>query len=299
MSHNRNHQKYAVLTMDVEDWYHTEYLKREGRNDDYTMLDGVDRFAALLADEGVPASFFVLGELLKPLRNRLRELADAGHEIGSHGFGHRRPLTVEPGVFAAEVADCRKALEDHLGAGVRGFRAPCFSLDRERLSAVIDAGFEYDSSRVQFKDHPLYGTLDVSDFEPVSPGIFRKQDFLEFEVSTLPLAGKNVPVAGGGYLRMFPWMFMQTLIRRYLRRDDLYVMYIHPSEISAQANPPYPAGVGRLQKLRFETGRASVERKIRRLIALLRREGFTFTTFADLREEILTNEAAVKPAFAS
>ena len=238
------------------------------------------------------------GELVAGLKSELRELSAAGHEIGSHGQSHRRPLTVSPQEFGEEIRRCRLELEDTLGRQGFGFRAPCFSLDRERLQQVIDQGFAYDSSRIQFSDHPLYGTLNLDGFAPVSPWIHRLRgsDFFEFEMSTLAFGGKQLPVSGGGYLRIFPWLLMKRMIGRYLNGSEFYILYIHTSELSEQNNPPYPEDVRFLQKRRFETGRGTVARKIRRLIELLKHEQFEFNSFENLRARLLTGDVSVSPA---
>lgn len=282
--------KIAVLSMDIEDWYHTEYLKGSDCDRSYTMLDGVNNFAEICGNERVAASFFVLGELVRPLGSQLRMLAGLGHDIASHGWCHQRPLTMLPTSFGEELRRCRDEMRDVLGKHIAGFRASCFSLDSERLDIVKEAGFLYDSSRVQVRHHPLYGTLDMDGFESLSPHVFRKGDFFEFEISTLPLGRRNFPVAGGAYLRVFPWPMMKRLIRRYLQRNELYVLYIHPFEVSRRSNPVYPEGTRILQKARFEIGRASVEDKLRRLIFLLKQQGFEFATFANLRERLLIGD---------
>ena len=277
----------AVLSIDVEDWYHTEYLKGESCDRSYTMLDGVDVFTEILDEEQIRGTYFVLGEIASGLKARLRDLAAAGHEIGSHGWKHDRPVTLEQQAFSEELQKCRRGLEDVLGSPVGGFRAACFSLDRERLQAVMDAGFSYDSSRVRFAEHPLYGALKLDDFAEVSRNISRKGDFFEFEISTRRILGRNIPVSGGGYLRMLPWMLNRGLVDSYAKHNELYVLYIHPAELSRRARPPFPQGTSRARRLRFETGRTSTANKIRRLIGVLRARGFEFCTFRQLRERLL------------
>jgi polysaccharide deacetylase family protein (PEP-CTERM system associated) len=279
--------KVAVLSMDVEDWYHLEYLRKFPCNREKSLLDGVDIYRELLAEEGIRSTFFVLGELIAQNARLLRRLAEEGHDLGLHGWEHTRPLTMTPAEFAADLTRSKSEMENTLGQTVAGYRAPCFSLDRPRLEQVRQAGFTLDSSRIDFGMHPLYGTLDMQGFAAIEPSIYRQVDFFEFQASTLGLGNKQIPVSGGGYLRIFPWMVMKPLIKSYLKTQSLYVFYIHPFELSRESMPPMPPGVPWHNRFRGSWGRSSVRRKLKALIALLKRHGYRFSTFADLRQELL------------
>lgn len=280
-------RRLAVFSMDVEDWYHLDYFDRRTCRRDLSLLDGIEVYRDLLAAERVPSSYFVLGELASSLGGLLRELAADGADIGSHGWDHRRPLTMAVDEVEADLRQSRAELEQCLQRPVLGYRAPCFSLDRPRLERLRAAGYLYDSSRIDFGDHPLYGTLELNGFERVGGEIYRDGSFVEFEVSTLPVGGKRVPVSGGGYLRLLPWTLTRWLVGRYLREHQLYTLYIHPFELSRRPDPPLPAGTKWTTRRRFSVGRAQVADRLRRLIALLRARGFEFTTFARLRADIL------------
>jgi polysaccharide deacetylase family protein (PEP-CTERM system associated) len=278
-------KRYAVLSMDVEDWYHLDYFSGLKTDRSSSMLDGLDVYLTLLKRHSIRTTFFVLGELAERLGVMLRAMATAGHEIASHGLAHKRPLKMTVGEFADDLRQSKAQLENVVQRSVQGFRAPCFSLDRTRLEEVRKAGYTYDSSRIDFTGHPLYGSLDVSDFDAVSPGHSVQHGFHEFEVSTLPVLGKRLPVSGGGYLRIAPWAIMRPLIQAYVRGSPLYVLYIHPFELSPC---PLPAAAARLsypQRLRFGLGRAGVVRKLDRLVRLLKDDGFSFVTFRDLCEQ--------------
>ena len=65
--------KLALLSMDVEDWYHLEYFQRQ-RQTEPSMLDGVERFADVLAAGRVPATFFVVGDVARQNPAAIRSL---------------------------------------------------------------------------------------------------------------------------------------------------------------------------------------------------------------------------------
>jgi polysaccharide deacetylase family protein (PEP-CTERM system associated) len=271
--------------MDVEDWYHLDYFAGLAPERSSIMLDGLDVYLSLLERHSIRTTFFVLSELAEHLGSTLRSMAAAGHEIASHGVAHKRPLKMTVEEFADDLRQSKSQLENVVQRPVDGFRAPCFSMDRPRLEEVRKAGYTYDSSRIDFTGHPLYGSLNVDDFETVSPGHSVQHGFHEFEVSTLPVLGKRLPVSGGGYLRIAPWAIMRPLIQTYLQSSQLYVLYIHPFELSPCPLPAAAAKLSFPQRLRFGVGRAGVERKLEELIRLLTHDGFSFVTFRELCHE--------------
>ena len=278
--------KTAVFSLDIEDWYHLDYFE-DMPGSDYSMLDGIEVYRNLLAKHDIPSSYFVLGELMEPLADTLGQLSAEGADIGVHGWNHRRPLTMAASEFKADIGAAKDLLEKTTGKPVLGYRAPCYSLDRERLEIIKDLGFKYDSSRIDFSNHPLYGSLEIDDFGSPAPFIYRTGDFFEFEVSTLPFIGRRVPVSGGGYLRIFPWFLMRSLLKRFVAGSSFYTLYIHPFELSRKKPPDTGKSISPLTRFRFRRGLGGVEKKLERLIYLLKDEGFVFNTFAGLRRSLL------------
>jgi polysaccharide deacetylase family protein (PEP-CTERM system associated) len=280
--------------MDVEDWYHLDYFVRSECDCTRTMLDGLGVYRDILNEHRIKSSFFVLGELMKgSVGRQMSELAVEGHEVSSHGWNHVRPLTMSVEAFKRDSERSKAEIEDVLGAPVIGYRAPCFSLDRHRLEVLRDQGYEFDSSFIKTADHPLYGQIDLDGFNEIRPHVFSMDSFVEFEVSTLEIFGKHVPVSGGGYLRIFPWPLMSSLLDRYLKSHQFYTLYIHPFELSQQGIPPLPESVKWKTRKRFQTGLGSVASKIERLIQKLKREGYEFTTFGHLRRLLIEGAEAL------
>ena len=276
----------AVLTLDVEDWYHLDYFDRRECNTNNSLLDGLDVYVELLESLSLPSSFFVLGEIAERKIDFFKELVKSGHDVGSHGWNHIRPMTLGIDQFRADLQRSKDIMKEINGERGFGYRAPCFSLDRERLDIVRDSGFAYDSSRIDFGNHPLYGSIDMHGYENLSEAVYRSGEFMEFEATTLPVMGKNIPISGGGYLRLFPWLLMKTLISQYLKKNDLYVLYIHPFELSQLQIPKVPASTSTLTKFRYSHGRSGVVEKITKLTELLRSNGYSFTTFSEIQKEL-------------
>jgi polysaccharide deacetylase family protein (PEP-CTERM system associated) len=283
--------KKAVLTLDVEDWYHLDYFDRNECDTSTSLLDGLDVYVEFLKSLSLPSSFFVLGEIAEKKLEFFNNLSKAGHDVGSHGWNHVRPMTLSVDEFRADLKRSVEIMKEINDERDFGYRAPCFSLDRERLDIVRDSGFSYDSSRIDFGGHPLYGSINMDGFENISKTIYRCEEFMEFEATTLPIMGKRIPISGGGYLRLFPWALMKTLISRYLKLNDLYVLYIHPFELSKLDLPAIPRSTSNLTKFRFSHGRKSVLDKITKLVNLLLSKGYSFTTFKEIRKEMDTSNS--------
>ncbi|MEQ8532030.1 MAG: polysaccharide deacetylase family protein [Imperialibacter sp.] len=284
-------RKTAVLSMDVEDWYHLDYFDKGKCDRTVSMLDGLEAYARILAEYQIKSSFFVVGELVDSLGSSLADLQSVGHELGVHSHNHIRPLLQTPEVFRADIRSAIQTLRQVTGERTLGYRAPCFSLDRERLDIIREEGFVFDSSKINFSSHPLYGDLNVSGFQSQESGIYFQDSFFEFEVSTLHFLGRNIPVSGGGYLRIFPWSLMRKFLEVYLRYQQFYVLYIHPFELSQVKNPIFPQDTSLLTRARFSAGRKGVGDKLRRLIDLLLAKNFEVVTFGKLRESLLTKSS--------
>lgn len=284
-------RKVALLSMDIEDWQHLEYFAGMNPPEPRTsMLDGLARFRGLLAAEGVPATFFTLGEVGVPRAALLREVAAEGHEVASHGPDHRLLKRVTTAEFVAEMRVHKDELEQALGAPVSGYRAPCFSMDREKLERLPELGFSYDSSWIRFGAHPLYGHMELDDWREVVPGVRRAPgaDFTEFEIPTLSGRRGRIPVGGGAYFRIFPWLLTRRLVNRFLDEAEVYIFYIHPFEMSDVKSVTLPDGVGVGTRIRFQAGRGRTASRFTRLVALLRERGFAFSTFDDFRKDLAT-----------
>lgn len=276
--------KLAVLSMDIEDWYHLDYFNENNCDRSFSYLDGIERYCDILIKHKVTSSFFVLAEIANSIRSTLKDIIANNYEIGSHGYSHIRPINLNEEKFYEEIIKSKKIIENIITQPVEGYRASCFSIDRSRLNKVEQAGFTYDSSLIDFSSHPLYETINMDGFKMLKNNIYRKNDFFEFQVNTLPILNKNIPISGGGYIRILPWFLSDWLIKKHLKFGGLYILYIHPFELSSKPNPIFPGNSKWYNKFRFSYGRSSVSKKLSRLITLLKDEGYSFTTFSNIRK---------------
>lgn len=283
-------KRYAVFSMDIEDWFHLDYFMNCSCDFTYSVLDGLDRYIELIDGLGVPSSFFCLGELVETLKDRLCEIHKRGWEIGSHTCSHRRPLLLSLKEFEEELRYSKAVLEQAIGGKVEGFRAPSFSFDRSRLDILPTLGYSYDTSRILFELNSRYGKINMDGFRQISKNIFERDGFFEFQMSTQRFLNQDFPVSGGGYLRMFPWKLTEKLLKKFIANNELYTLYIHPYELSDRPSPPFPSGTSPLKKIRFGLGRKTVTKKISKLVSILRDAGYQFTTFSALRKKLLQEQ---------
>lgn len=229
-----------ALTIDVEDYFHVSAFENSiSRNDWESMPRRVEsnthRVMDIMDEHGLKGTFFVLGWVAERHPNLVHRMANEGHEVCCHGYGHQRITTMTPQEFAADLDKSRKLLQNLSGQEVAGYRAPSYTITARTLwalDALIDAGFKYDSSIFPIH-HDIYGIPNADRF------IHRiKRDngsLLEFPPTTcqLKLPGKqlNLPVAGGGYLRLLPIGIVSAAFKKTNSTGHPCVLYFHPWEI--------------------------------------------------------------------
>lgn len=268
-----------LLTVDVEDYFHANGLAVDPTR--WNRLprrveSNTRRLLELLAEIDAPATFFVLGWVAERHPELVREIHAAGHEVASHGYGHRLAYEQDSIAFRDDVARARAILEDLIGAPVVGYRAPSFSLRSDQTWAfeiLHDTGHRYDSSVYPVRG-ARYGDPDAErriHHIRLADG----RSMLEIPPSCLPVGRRNLPVAGGGYFRFFPGAFTRWAIRRLNERERMpAVVYVHPWEI----DPEQP----RLPSRRLDGFRhyLNLHRTAARLTALA--EHFRFVPIRDL-----------------
>lgn len=229
-----------AFTVDVEDYFQVEgFTGVVDRNswDGFStrVRANTATLLEILAHHGTHATFFVLGWVARKHPEIVRELAAAGHEIASHGMSHRLIYTQTPAEFQQETRDAKALLENLCQKPVIGYRAATYSITRKSLWALdilCEEGFQYDSSIFPMR-HDRYG---IHDAEPkphvlVTPGGGR---LVEFPISVLRYGAAKIPVAGGGYFRLFPYWFTRWALRQLNLRQQEFVFYIHPWEVDPE-----------------------------------------------------------------
>lgn len=257
------------LSVDVEDWFQVGAFENTIARDTWDRLplrvsDNVLRILDLFAEADAKATFFTLGWVAQRNPLLMRRIADAGHEIASHGWDHARVHTLDRASFAADIAKAREVLQEVSGAAVTGYRAPSFSIDQRTPWAYLELaeqGYAYSSS-VAPVAHDHYGWREAPRFAfhplPHSP-------LVEIPVTTATLGGRRVAAGGGGFFRVLPYAFSRWAIRQVNRVEQRpAVFYFHPWEIDPQQ--PRVAGAPMRSRLRHYTGLDQMSDKLRALV---------------------------------
>lgn len=234
----------AALSIDVEDWFHSENLKGVIGRDTWDMCPlrverNTMRMLEILAERKVRATLFVLGWVAERCPQIVRAIAAAGHEVASHGYGHELVYSLRSDQFRADITRSKKFLEDLTSKPVRGYRAPCFSITPWALPILQEVGFDYDSSVVPAIAHDRYGRLDG--MEAGMPIVSLRDGFYEASISCVRFGRRGLPWGGGGYFRLMPYPLWTYGVRAILRSGSPYIFYIHPWEIDP--GQPRPTGL--------------------------------------------------------
>jgi polysaccharide deacetylase family protein (PEP-CTERM system associated) len=270
----------AAMSVDVEDWFQVENLKPAISRDSWDaqesrVVRNTMRILELLQEHGSHATFFILGWVAERQPGLIRAIADGGHEVASHGYGHDLIYTLSPAEFRADVERGKRLLEDVTGRRVLGYRAPSFSITDWAVSILQELGFEYDSSVFPTVAHDRYGRL--TGVHAGQPIVELRPGFHEICISCLPLGKRGLPWGGGGYFRMLPYLAWRTGIRRILHSGAPYLFYIHPWEIDP--GQPRVKGLGAVSQFRHYLNLDRCEDRFQALLS-----DFRWSTVHDVLE---------------
>lgn len=241
-----------ALSVDVEDYYQVQALASVCPRSDWDRYESrVGRNTAMvldiLAQAGAGATFFTLGCVARRDPGLMRRIAEAGHEVASHGLCHARVDSQTPAEFRADIREAKAILEDITGQGVKGYRAATFSVGPHTPWAwpvLEEEGFAYSSSVYPVaRDLYAFAGAPRTPYRPAGT-----QKLLEFPIATLRLLGRNWPAGGGGYFRLLPYRLSRAAIRRINQAEGASaIFYLHPWEL----DPQQPRMAGLSAKSRF------------------------------------------------
>lgn len=229
-----------ALTVDVEDYFQVSAFAKNIKYSDWDdfklrVSENTHRLLDLFDSYNVKATFFVLGWVAERDKALVEEIAVRGHEVACHGYSHQLIYNQTPEVFREETIRSKLLLEDIVQKPVRGYRAASYSITKQSLWALdilAEAGFEYDSSIFPVK-HDRYGIPDAEEkpHKLITPN---GSNIVEFPLSTAHLYKYRLPIAGGGYFRLYPYKITQLGLKQVNRRGNPFIFYLHPWEIDAE-----------------------------------------------------------------
>lgn len=226
-----------ALTIDVEDYFQVAALAEAVRREDWHSMEyrveaNTQRLLGLLDRHDAKATFFILGWVAEKSPDLVRQIQRAGHEIASHGYSHQLVYSQTPEVFRDETRRSKAILEDITGESVIGYRAASYSITKESrwaLDILAEEGYVWDSSIFPVH-HDRYGMPGTPRW-PHTLTTDQGYKLAEFPLSTLKLLGYTLPIAGGGYFRLFPYWFSRWGLGSINRQGRSFVFYLHPWEI--------------------------------------------------------------------
>jgi polysaccharide deacetylase family protein (PEP-CTERM system associated) len=236
-----------------------------------------------LFDElNVHGTFFVLGWVAERYPALVREIVRRGHEPASHSYWHRLVFSLSPEEFREDTIRSKNCIEQAAGEAVYGYRAPSFSITSRSawaLDILAELGFQYDSSVFPVK-HDVYGMPAA----PRSPFqiMTKSGPIVEFPMTTFRIGnGPNLPVGGGGYLRILPTWYTRIGIQRARSEGLPVICYIHPWEL----DPEQPRIEARLKsRLRHYTNLKKTSERLRKLIGFGHFTNFRESGLVDVHE---------------
>jgi polysaccharide deacetylase family protein (PEP-CTERM system associated) len=259
-----------AISVDVEDWFQVGAFETVISREDWDRLPhrverNSDAVLGLFDRAGVKGTFFILGWIAERYPALIRRIAEAGHEVASHGWDHRRVFTLDAATFRTDLARTRAAIEDACGQSPVGYRAPSFSIDKRTPWAhpvLAEEGYAYSSSVAPVR-HDHYGWPEAPRFahRPV-PGA----ELIELPVTTVEVAGFRLAAGGGGFFRLLPYRFSDWAVGRVnIRECRPAIFFFHPWDMDP--GQPRVANAPLRSRLRHYTKLACMEGKLSRMLA--------------------------------
>lgn len=293
----------AVLhgfSIDVEDWFHIIDCDGAPSTDNWSLQEdrvvaSTGRFLDLLDRHGHKATFFVLGWIAERHPELVAQIAERGHELGSHSYAHGMVQAQSHDEFARDLDRSLEAIKSACGQDVCAYRAPGFSIGNQQswaFSVLASRGISLDASLfLAPRAHGGYSLRRERPFEIVLPEGKRL-----LEVPVIPwvpvraVDALALPYSGGGYLRLLPSQALHRLYSHAQAQGLPVVTYMHPRELDPgqprMRLPPWRA-------FKYYVGLASVHDKLDALMAQ-----FRFGTLREVAASVELDDQYVLPEVA-
>jgi peptidoglycan/xylan/chitin deacetylase (PgdA/CDA1 family) len=108
---------------------------------------------------GLRTTWFIPGHSIETFPKQMKMVADAGHEIGLHGYSHENPVAMTPAQEEAVLVKSMALVEELAGREPRGYVAPWWELSAATVGLLLKNGIKYDHSRMDNDFHPFYARV--------------------------------------------------------------------------------------------------------------------------------------------
>ena len=229
-----------ALTVDVEDYFQVSAFAENIEQKDWDshplrVVSNTHKLLDMFDEAGQKATFFVLGWVAERQKDLVLEIANRGHEVASHGYSHQLIYNQSIDVFREETIRSKAILEDIIQQPILGYRAASYSITEKSkwaLDIIAESGFIYDSSIFPVR-HDRYGMPDTPE-HPYRLETPAGHSIIEFPLSTAKVVNYRIPIAGGGYFRLYPYWLSKMGLRQINRQQKPFIFYLHPWEVDPE-----------------------------------------------------------------
>jgi polysaccharide deacetylase family protein (PEP-CTERM system associated) len=177
----------------------------------------------------VKATMFVPGYVAELFPALVRDMAEAGHEIGSHGHRHVEAESLQRKEFKDEIVISKNIIEDIISKEVVVYKDPCWGITPRALWAydeLIEAGYRMDNTA-----QPLLLKALGRPSNEMTP--FQYKDALTVvPVTSITFFGKTMPFSGGLFCAYIPATVQVRYYKKLNARGTPFNYYCHPYEVT-------------------------------------------------------------------
>ena len=224
------------LSIDVEDWFHILDYRQAPSAKNWNRLYprvsyNIKFILDLLNHHNIKATFFILGWIAERHPDLVQQICDQGHELGSHGHLHTMTSHLSPAEFAKDLDHSLTAISQASKKDVIAYRAPGFSIDYEQFwifEILASRGIKFDSSL--FLGPHCHGGISLQRSAPFEIILPNRGNIIEFPIIPFTFLNQQIPFSGGGYLRLFPTIFIKQIFKLSEERNSTIIVYVHPRD---------------------------------------------------------------------
>lgn len=117
---------------------------------------GTPRLLDLFDKEGLTTSWFIPGHSVETFPKQMQMVADAGHEIGIHGYSHENPIAMTYEQEQAVLDKSFALISELSGKAPTGYVAPWWEFSPVTNELLLEKGIKYEHSLMHNDFTPYY-----------------------------------------------------------------------------------------------------------------------------------------------
>src|SRR6202790_1401162 len=117
---------------------------------------GAPRLLKLFERMGIKTTWFIPGHSIETFPKEMQAVADAGHEIGIHGYSHENPIAMTREQEIVILDKCIDLVTKLSGKRPTGYVAPWWEFSTITNELLLKKGLKYDHSLMHHDHQPYY-----------------------------------------------------------------------------------------------------------------------------------------------